>query len=189
MKVYISPLMMNESTNFQTLNRVFHFFEEKKHWLCIDTEEDLTAIKNSDWFLSLAAYQREIYSEILNSDFDRSVTDNSEAQRFSAQNLYPCLDEPLYLIVENEISDAAFLQTIMRCFPKESKKIKEALAERPVWLQIRHSGGKGQMTKIATKMREYNAQARIFIFRDSDKRFPTNKNNDVVKLEDFCKKK
>lgn len=188
MKVYISPLVMNESANFQILNRVFYFFEEKKHWLCIDTLEDLTAIKNSDWFLSLAEYQREIYTEILNNAFDSSINNKEKPYTFEIQNLYFYLSEPAYLIVENEISDVAFFQTIMRCFPKESKKIKEALAQRPEWLIIKNAGGKGQMEKIAKHLKERNESARIFIFRDSDKRFPTNENNDVGKLEDFCKK-
>jgi hypothetical protein len=135
MKVYIEPSIMNEESNFRILDRVFHFFEEEKHWLCIDNEEDLDIIKNSIWFQSLKNYEREIYEKILDNSFDRSLNDNEFPQIFEPKNLYFCLSEPLYLIVENEISDIAFFDTIVRCFPKQSKKIKKALEQRPTWLQ------------------------------------------------------
>ncbi len=51
MKVSIVPDLMNEEANFQVFNRIFPFFEEKKHWLCIDSEEVLVAMKNSLWLL------------------------------------------------------------------------------------------------------------------------------------------
>lgn len=189
MKVYLSPSLMNEEANFQELNRIFPFFEEEKHWLCINTEEDLDAIKNSKWFLSLASYLQNIYHDILNNAFDRSATDNSFAHEFAKIHLlYFFLSEPLYLIVESEFSDVYFLEMLMRCFPKQSKKIKKAIEKKPKWIHIRHAGGKGKLENIAEKIRKENEFARIFIFRDSDKRYPKNKNKDVTSLESFCQR-
>jgi len=202
MYVYLDTNLFAEQAHFRDLDRIIHFFEDGKHQWVVESDEDVEAILESEWLNSQGDRVRPITAEFIERAFrdlvhtpinERKnrrtihVNLNDNQHVISIKFALDYLNEPLYILVENEFSDKYFLDALFRCFRKKGKKIRKAFEHN--WVQYYNAGGKTMISKIVED--RYVRQPlpeRLFVFADSDKNTPENTPKDTQSIIDLCEK-
>lgn len=197
MKVRISQAVMESSEAMDPLDFIMAFFLEKRHlWDIRDPE----AVKESAWFLSFKgspAYRKKC--DNLEKLYKESIYRPKGARSHSIRmeitlsggallKLRPdearrCLNQPLYVLVENAQSDGAFLDAMIHAFGR--KALSDAQTEG--WWQIKHLGGFGETEKMIEALQAQSTGiCRIFVLADSDREYPHHETATIKKVEPCC---
>jgi len=200
MYIYLDTNLFSEQEYFRDLDRIMHFFEDGKHTWIVESDEDVDAILESEWINSQAKRVGSIIAEFLQRAFKdlvyAPINERKNRRIIKIQSVdnqhfigikfaIKYMGEPLYILVENELSDAAFLNALFRCFKGKGKKIRKAIANE--WLQYYNAGGKTMINKIIEeKSKRTPLPIRLFVFADSDKNSPEDMPQSTQSVIDLC---
>ena len=202
MYVYLNTNLFSTEECFRDLDRILHFFEAGKHEWIVESDEDVDAILDSEWLNSQIHRVSSIAAEFIKRAYQNSIhiSPNQRKNRhvihvnlndnqhvISIKFAVDYLNEPLYILVENEFSDKCFLDAIFKCFRKKGKKIRKAFEHN--WIQYYNAGGKTMINKIIEdKYKRKPLPVRLFVFTDSDKNTPEDTPPDTQCIIDLCGK-
>lgn len=94
---------------------------------------------------------------------------------FQVSELNEILSRKAVIILENEFSDALFIDTILK-----SKKKISLLQSKDISWEIRGAGGCGEIPKhILSEVTKMKAIKRVLVVHDSDRFYPDNEINEV----------
>jgi len=199
MHVKISHDLAENEAHFFQLNGLLRIFLQGRHiW---DFESDAVFLESA-WFLNEGEYSRELKFEALGKlkmaraygigSATCRVTSNCEFENdVPIECCETCLLQPLLIVVEDGISDKAFLDCLVDAFGR--LQLKELL--RKQWMQVEHAGG---ITRIENHIRQLKSSAvqrdgadvavqlRVYVFVDNDKRYPADDVQAVNDVARFC---
>lgn len=200
MYVYLNTNLFSEQQYFRDLDRIIHFFEDGKHKWIVESDEDIDAILDSEWLNSqgdrvrpiTAEFIERAYRDLIHTSINErknrrtiQVNRNDNQHVISIKFAIDYLNEPLYILVENEFSDSTFLNALFRCFRKKGKKIRKAITHN--WLQYYNAGGKTMINKIIEdRVKRIPLPIRLFVFTDSDKNSPEHNPKSTQSIVDLC---
>jgi hypothetical protein len=174
-----------------------------KHFLFIGNEQNLTAIKSSDWF----KHQRQSNQDQIEEQFVASATiprklpkftiSEADVHCFSLTEASEILSKPFTIVLENREYDAHFINTIINNYV-EGRLIKEHYNKG--WLIFGNGAGnnivneingmKDRFDKNKTEFpKPSSVYIRAFVIIDSDKKYPSTAEvaDDKASLLDFIK--
>lgn len=204
MIVKIDIKLFDDESCFGNLDRIFHHFEDGKHIWLIESEAEINSILNSQWLdTHVERVQRTVF-EFTKNAFKRLVYENPSHRRgqnsiivgktaaeskIEITDAVDLLNTQFNIWVENEISDAIFLDTVFRLHKTRAKKIRQAF--RNNWIRYYHTGGKDTMIQLinhqVTQHRNW-LPYRSFIFADSDKMNAQDLPQSTQNLIELCKR-
>jgi len=204
MYVKLKNSLFNEESEFGKLDRIFHYFEDGKHFWLIENDLDFDQVLKSVWLNSHLDRVKSSIDKFLERAFVEAnntptsvrknrvivyVTNTKDDEGISLDIAVSYLGQPLYLLVENEISDASFFNCICNQFRGKGKKIRKALENN--WIRYYNAGGKAMVLKILNHRLNNDSPFpyRFFVLVDSDKPSPSIMPEDTQRLIDFCKDK
>jgi hypothetical protein len=109
------------------------------------------------------------------------ISNFPKQNEYSLHYGYSILNEPLYIIVENENSDRVFIETLCKAYNR--KDLAKAISEG--WIFFDSEGGSGAIIRKINKHLEKPYRSRLLVVTDSDKEYPEDKNG-VGNIENKC---
>jgi len=198
MLINIDLDVINSEEQFRLLDRLLMLFENDQHeWYLEDKLED---VMQCGWPSQLSNRHQNILKTIVEKSFSRSgwVTKPEKRDRgivkitlegeSSLENVLKGIDGPLFIVVENETSDTLFLNRLFEIYPSHGKTLSKALESS--FLEYYPAGGRNETIKtiknISNKKKAPHVP-RIFVFVDSDKKFPGQEHDSTLQeIVDFC---
>ena len=185
MRVVFCRDVLDDSTQWSRIDRIFDFFENGRHVLDI---EDIDEVLESAWLDSedsrTSRRNRELLEKCL-TDAEYSAnraslahrstiavdcqTDDKNGHRLRPDDARSCLGRPVYLVIEDTESDGAFVKGLIRAYGRSA--LDCALDKD--WLELRRGGG----SKVRAELEQLLAKnipgpRRIAALIDSDRLFP-----------------
>ena len=94
-----------------------------------------------------------------------------------------CLEAPARVIVENRLSDGAFLKAMIQAFGRDDLKT----AVDGEWIEIVHAGGYGEVEKRVNELLgTAPGPCRLFVLCDSDRMHPGHDDTGAIKAIRAC---
>ncbi len=194
MKVRIEPDVYDSGNDWYLFPIFLHFLQDRHAWDCLDDSAD--AIFETEWFQQLkpslkqdiqTLFKKQVYPEPVSSlphSIKIAIDKSGNAPlKFTPSEAKRCLDEPLYVIVENAKSDRAFLEAMIFAFKRENV-IRALQAD---WWKLSHAGGFGEIQERVEEIRWGNKKfTRVFVLADSDKEHPQHETDTMKKIEKYC---
>lgn len=193
MKVYIHVSLLNDPTAFETLDEIARLLRTGCHkWVIHEAEID--SIEMSVWLTSDSDSRggrrnRELFEKTAKLAIEQRDTEPQESDSLDPSprihrillvvggpaGIAPAdglaqLQQPVFLLVEDDDSDGRFVRCIARVFERD--ELQQALDNH--WLTVLHCGGEGGVRKRAERLLHSNSavQRRIHALLDSDRLFP-----------------
>lgn len=185
MLVEILKDIFEDDSNGSFLDRIYFEFEEK-HRLLMRDDDDITALMESNWYKNLNNQRQNFIYESIEWSMNNStqipqcVISNSFVDGFSPKEALKYLEQQFVILIENRLNDAPFIDTLIRHFPKQSKKI--SLFKNEKWLRYGMGGGntiehdvKAELATFEDKVfvKKKSRYIRYFVILDSDKEYPS----------------
>ena len=172
MNVTTDPNVFSEPDNIESIIAFLRLVIDGRHFWVVDpVSEERATIFFEKWIPGRSA----AYRQIMQKSFAAAVVTGAgsgSAARMDASivdDLVSDLSLPAVVVVENAESDGRFLQAVCDAFQHENLRV--ALAQR--WLEVRQSGGSGEIVKVATDCaKSYRTVTRVRVFLDSDRLAP-----------------
>lgn len=173
-----------------------------KHFLFIENEQSLNAIKSSDWFQHLRkSNQAQIEKQFLvSATIPKKLpkfTIAADIHCFSLTEASEILSKPFTIVLENREYDAHFMNTIINNYA-EGQLIREHYNKG--WLIFGNGAGNNIVNEINGMKDRFDKNKtqfpktstvyiRAFVIIDSDKKYPSTAEvaEDKVSLLDFIK--
>ena len=174
MKVRIEPDVYDSGNDWYLFPIFLHFLQDRHAWDCLDDSAD--AIFETEWFQQLkpslkqdiqTLFKKQVYPEPVSSlphSIKIAIDKSGNAPlKFTPSEAKRCLDEPLYVIVENAKSDRAFLEAMIFAFKRENV-IRALQAD---WWKLSHAGGFGEIQERVEEIRWGNKKfTRVFVLAE-----------------------
>lgn len=123
-------------------------------------------------------YLKRLAVAAVNTNYQLAITISKHGggdNQFQASDLNGILSRKAVVILENEFSDALFINTVL----KSQKKIS-LLQSKDVSWEIKGAGGCGEIPKhILSEVTKMKNLKRILVIHDSDRLYPDNEINEV----------
>ncbi|WP_049567240.1 hypothetical protein [Nocardiopsis sp. SBT366] len=176
MRVEISPeLYEHEDVAFQLTSLLRLFARGKHEWVILSghvalvvgyVERNDRAVLPITAELARKASVREAWNDSVTDGDARFPLTGVKVTKESLENDLADLERPAYVVVENEISDGAFLRAVCRVFG--CTDIVRALDQG--WAELVHSGGGGQIPQLVeARAGRFRRTVRVAVFMDSDR--------------------
>lgn len=161
---------------------------------------DLTEINETDTFNRLISTDKELIEEYFNNSLlcdlkiDYTISVNGINSEFNILEAKFFFKEPFIIYLENNLYDGYFVDSLLRNFDDEGKRILDC--KNNGWLKYGNGGGcTNFINTIQCNLNNYkdlpktnNCYIRCFVLIDSDKKFPEEGlNNEKQKIIDFLK--
>ncbi|MBK9638755.1 MAG: hypothetical protein IPO63_13425 [Bacteroidetes bacterium] len=199
MVIEIQSTLFLDEKNLVDLSYLLTIFSENRryNYFC-----EIDKIRETEVFKNLIPIHRELIEENFNSIVNQSskidyvVSVETSNDSFNVQEAKLFFNQPFILILENSNNDGYFINALIKCFRKRSKKI--ALHKENRWLQYGMGGGCNNIVNFITALiksyeglelpKASNNYLKCMVLIDSDKEFETdNTKPDRVKLFTFLK--
>lgn len=199
----IASELFQKEESFQDLDLLLQMVEEDCHYWSITEEIQLQEIMDSKWAETMRDQKRNFLITLIEktyqSGFYRKRTPKIIIQEFSEQGTSKYsldeakfyLQESVQILLENSLYDSYFLNSLFKCFEKQSTKINVAF--KMMWIRYSNAGGKNNIVNyIKGEFRRFeragfNPQRllRLIVVLDSDRLNPIQgaQKGDV---EQFC---
>lgn len=197
MLIKIDLEVVNTEDQFRNLDRLLMLFESKQHEWYIENAEE---IFECSWAIQLSKRHQNILGEIIKKAFvksaniskkekvDRGIVTIIPKGDCSLDNAIKFIDDPLYIIVENETSDSLFLNRLFEIYPDPGMELQNA--RKLNHLVYYPAGGRNETIKTIANLsnkKQSPYKPRIFVFIDSDKRYPGQPHDNVLQqIVDSC---
>ncbi|AFR05131.1 hypothetical protein V6M93_19140 [Pectobacterium brasiliense] len=146
------------------------------HSIDLSNIKDLISHSNINEF-ERACLQRLVVAAA-NTNYQLTVTISKEGNgrdKFRASDLNKILSRKAVVILENEFSDALFIDVVLK-----SQKKLSLLQSKDISWEIRGAGGCGEIPKhILSEATKMNNMKRILVVHDSDQLYPGDNTSDV----------
>ena len=197
MIIEIRKDIFEANINFKHFNKLLQDITYKRRYeLFVDLEE----IEDSEIYDRLDKTDKEIIKDY----FNRFVTENKKVDYFvstnnNADNIFNLdeairfFNEPVLIVLENDLNDAYFVDTLITHFRKKSKKIRKHKDEG--WLKYKNAGGANNIPNTIISVlktfenlsKDNKKYLRGIVIFDSDKEYPEmSLKPDKQKIIDFC---
>jgi len=175
MKIKCDPLLLNNAED-----KILFFSgmlsHRESHTLEISNIEEL--IRSDSLNETEKEYLRRltVASSYKNYDLEVTISISDELDNtFKASQLNDILSRKAIIILENEFSDAAFIEAVLKSQDKE-----HLIDVRDISWEIKGAGGCGEIPKhIISESKKMKSLKRIIVVHDSDRMFPTSTINDI----------
>jgi hypothetical protein len=162
--------------------------------------DDPDGLEGSDW-LTGRPHIRELFEKAIKATaypntlhkrrWTVSLTDGSDSLIPQAAACY--FRKPLYVCVENEVTDGIFLNAVISMLATpELRSFMGRCDGSPI--QTDHAGGSGELYKLIERRiveaKEDGLPFRAIVFTDSDERFPGDRGHDQrqpLRIAELCK--
>lgn len=193
MIVRVLASVVNNRAHWPALDRILSLVADGQHLLDVTSAGNVVA---SDWLLS-GGYVGNVNREIIEKQtvalfgyrafgacHTRVVTvdETSSPTTFTPQQAFDILRRPVYVIVENSNADRAFIQRMAAIYG--ANELSRAIVNE--FIEFVHSGGGGEMVRLAREHLPTLGPRRTFIFADSDSLFPGHVSRQVQRLTECC---
>ena len=202
MRIAIDPSVANDRDAHRWLDRILHRIEDGWHVWDTADQPDPEQMKDTTWIRDRdrqGDWVRELLvASVQRNAWDRTLSPHGRSVRVTA---HPCTsdeltpedalrlaDEPLWILVENRLSDGAFVERIV----EELDKSLYTLWNRPGGpIRIDSVGGKGQMRQeVENRTSGKPYRPRLVAIVDSDRKSPnTCASREARQLLRACKKR
>ncbi|MCP5062246.1 MAG: hypothetical protein GY936_07275 [Ignavibacteriae bacterium] len=199
MFVNIRSSVFEDHTNYDALDYILGLFVSKKHFWIIN---DYDSIKNSDWYKNEQGRIKQNIDSLVEKFIVEKTKKGTSTYKNKIkfiissepklENEYilikakPILDLPLHIILENPTYDGYFIQSIVNAF--KNMKLRDAYKKN--WIVNDGDGGTGGLENATERLLGMKQiPTRIFVLRDSDRRFPKGVNETVKQLESYLTEK
>lgn len=189
MLINIRSDIFNSLKNFRRFSLLFNvLLDDSKHEVFIDFHE----IQSTDFYKQLG----EIDKETIKLQFTKFVSDSKKKfdyivqqtethDRFNIDEAIIYFNQPVLIILENDLNDSHFFNVIFSNFPEISKKIRHH--KKNAWLKYSNAGGctniinhiNAIITSYAALPKDNFRYLRCFVLIDSDKYYPAMKLNNA----------
>ncbi|MCY4170279.1 MAG: hypothetical protein OXE59_10440 [Bacteroidetes bacterium] len=195
MRIIIEPSVADDSNAHQWLDRILHRVSDGWHVWDINDHVDFSAFENTTWIQERGTKGLEILEDFIKSS-ERDVWDTwhhkkkiivtsspKNENEFIPEDAAKMVNEPLIIIVENQINDGKFIR---RIFKELAPYISELLSIGAV--RIDSIGGIGQMRHLIQDLLSNNSSGyRLIAIADSDKKSASDpESNSAQGLRKFC---
>lgn len=184
MRIEIDPGVADDRESHQWLDRILHKIDDGWHvW-------DTTGLKDSgefdattwihergtqgDWVrqLLVASIKRDAWTPSPHQRRIRVTADPKVRDELGPQDGARFAEEPLVVLVENRISDGAFVRRVVTELDKTLHNFWQSPGEP---IRFDSVGGAGQMPdEIERRTQEGKHRPRLVVIVDSDKKYPTD---------------
>nr|WP_172693803.1 hypothetical protein [Leclercia adecarboxylata]QBQ66553.1 Hypothetical protein [Leclercia adecarboxylata] len=175
MKIKCDPALLNNAED-KLLFFSGMFSHRENHTL---ETSNIESLLNSD---NLNEIEKEYFrrltvaSSYRNYDLEVTISTSDEIDNtFTASQLNDILSRKAIIILENEFSDAAFIETVLKSQDKQ-----HLIDVRDISWEIKGTGGCGEIPKhIISESKKMKSLKRIVVVHDSDRMFPTSGISDI----------
>lgn len=195
--------------NWDLIDKIWHLSKER-HFLFIGNHDNLTAIKQSEWYNRLRrTHQEQIDCQLVASiNVPKSkqkigVAHQSTETHFSLVEAHPLLNQPLTIVLENIEYDRYFMDSLVKHFSTFGRGKTPNLMSKYYkngWLIYANGGGNNIPNVINSAKHRFEINKidfpkpsceyiRTFILIDSDKKYPLSDEvpMDKIQLLNFIK--
>ncbi|WP_448188811.1 hypothetical protein [Azospirillum sp. sgz301742] len=197
MRVRFKDCALSSAKHFKHLDAIIARVEVGAHEWDVD---DPDTVEQSCWLASARDFCKEVFekaakassypsgSEIHKRLIIVAVAPNGREMDPDKASRY--LSNPLRIIVENQFTDGAFLDCILRFLAPEKLRKLHVEGGVPNLFEIEGAGGLGEVPKHVCYRAETAAQEglpiRIVVFTDSDSRYAGHQDSQVAAVELAC---
>lgn len=179
MLINLSPEIFEGSEqDFISLNFLIQLLTYRHRY---DFFVDISQLEDNTFYKKLDDTNREIieiyYNRYITSSqkYDFEVCRGTDAEyKYSVEDAIKWLNQPFLLILENSDNDGYFIDALIRCFSRRSKKISRLKSE--TWFKFAMGGGAESIIHvIEAEKKNYGGKSkflRCFVLIDSDKEYP-----------------
>ena len=193
MRIAIDPCVANDPNAYQWLDRILYKIEDGWHvWDTADRavpdEMETTAwIRSGERIheMLVASIQRSAWTIEPHGRSVRVKTKPSNPDELTPEDAARLAEEPLWILVENRISDGAFVKRVVKEFDGALGRMWDR-AGNPI--RFDSVGGKGQMRQeVDRRMHGRTYRPRFVAVIDSDRRAPDAvPSRDALRLSRTC---
>jgi hypothetical protein len=156
----------------------------------------------SVWYSKLSSFKKDMINNFFVSSSQQVsntkivIISNVNLGAFSLKEAIKYIEQPFSLIIENRLNDAPFVDSLIKHFPKQAKKIEVHKKER--WFKYGMGGGSTIIHDLRAEMRSFynpifkkhaSEYLRCFVLIDSDRNYPNEEfKNDTKKLIQFLER-
>lgn len=184
MRIEIDPGVANDTEAHRWLDRILHKIDDGWHVWDTTRLEDSSEFDATNWVrergtqggwvrqLLVASIKRDAWTTGAHRRRVRITTDPKVGDEFSPQDGARFAEEPLVVLVENRISDGAFVRRVVA----ELDRTLHNLWQSPGGpIRLDSVGGAGQIPdEIERRTREGKHQPRLVVIVDSDRKYPSD---------------
>ncbi len=177
MRIEIDLSLTEDLNAHKWLDRIIYKIDDGWHLWHIGPELDLSTIKTSSWVRG-----RKHIKELLRKSIERNAWDSNlhrkrirvtsvvnHKDEFTPEDAAKFAELPLWIIVENRISDGKFVERILK---ELSKPLHYLLSKSGPPIVFDSMGGLGQMLQLVeSRINEaHSRRPRMVVIADSDKK-------------------
>ena len=191
MKVYLSADLLDVEDNFEHLDMVLHLLKKSQHELVFKNLNEIDRIDECKWVEGMRQYAGSFLAMLVENSFKKMAYEKTRESLAIVQNInnqynnefiladaVVYLQNPVYIMLENEHYDKFFLDALFLCFKTKSKKILSLLHNGSI--SLINAGGKGNIPNLIDEKLaffqhcplENHKYLRLFVLIDSDKKYP-----------------
>lgn len=197
MRIEIDAGAANDRDSHRWLDRILYRIEDGWHVWDTTSQSNTSAldatswIKDRDdqgqwvWSMLVESITRDAWTSAPHGRSVRVTTVPTAADELTPQNAVRLADEPLYILVENRVSDGAFVERIVKELDQSLHDLWNCDGEP---IRVDSLGGKGQMPQEVTRrLRGKPYRPRLVAIVDSDRTAPdAAASREALRLQDTC---
>ena len=197
MRVEIDPGVANDPDAHRWLDRILYKIEDGWHVWDTTGQVDPNSFQNTTWIRSrgsqgdwvrqmlVASIQRGAWTLKPHGRRMRVTTRPSREEELKPEAAARLAEEPLWILVENIISDGPFVRRIVADLDRSLNKVWYSQGDP---IRIASLGGTGQMPdEVERRVKEKPFRPRLIAIIDSDRKGPDDTESDAArKLRSKC---
>lgn len=200
MRIEIDAGAANDRDSHRWLDRILYRIEDEWHVWDTTSQSNTSALDATSWIndrgdqgqwvkdMLVASTQRDAWTSAPHGRSVRVTNSPEASDELMPEDAVRLADEPLYILVENRVSDGAFVERVV----KELDQSLYVLWQRPGEpIRIDSVGGKGQMAQEVTRRKQGKPyRPRLVAIVDSDRKAPdAPASRDAQRLQNACNQK
>ena len=200
MRIEIDAGAANDRDSHRWLDRILYRIEDEWHVWDTTSQSNTSALDATSWIndrgdqgqwvkdILVASTQRDAWTSAPHGRSVRVTNSPKAPDELMPEDAVRLADEPLYILVENRVSDGAFVERVV----KELDQSLYVLWQRPGEpIRIDSVGGKGQMAQEVTRRKQGKPyRPRFVAIVDSDRKAPgAPASRDAQQLQNTCNQK
>jgi hypothetical protein len=199
MIIKINSNIFNDNQNLKDVNYLLNIFSENRRY---DYFCEYGLIKDSPLFNNLLELNKELIEQYFNRfirestpKISHTISEETSDTEFNLEEAKIFFNQPLIIILENNLNDAYFIDQLITVFKKRGKGIRRH--KKNNWLKYGNGGGctnitnfiEGEMKNFKDLPKENHKYLKCFVLIDSDKRHPTDVRPERAKLFQYLNEK
>lgn len=182
MRIVVDSQAANDPDSYRWLDRILYRIEDGWHVWDTTDDEDTAAVLATTWIsdrgtqgewvrsMLVAAIRRDAWSSVPHGRSMRVTDFPRAADELTPEDACRLADEPLCILVENRISDGAFVERIVKELDESLRNLWDRPGEP---IRVDSVGGKGQMSdEVERRSHGRPYRPRLVAIVDSERRAP-----------------